>query len=155
MWRLEIRHVAPSESTLVATASTRAAADRLDEGAARTNPGCKELDQGERAVSDKVVKGRLCEVDHVGSRHGGDGSEAGKEGGGAHLLREGERANVSLSLSPAWPVRVASLRVRAWVERVERRNPPSRASAVAFVESRQIIHPMTWHLLALVLYCEF
>lgn len=87
MWRLDIDTSRPPKAhTYCHRDSTRAAAGEVSKRLGRTDPGCKELDQGERAVSNKVVKGRLCEVDHVGSRHGGDGSEAGKEGGGAHLL---------------------------------------------------------------------
>jgi hypothetical protein len=60
----------------------------------------QELDQGERAVSNKVVKGRLCEVDHVGSRHGGDGSEATSQSRPLTTLLETARSPWSSSLHP-------------------------------------------------------
>lgn len=101
---------------------------RTGQETARTDPGCKELDQGERAVSNKVVKGRLCEVDHVGSRHGGDGSEAGKEGGGAHLLCRVHAGCQYFPLSPSVHVQAYECG-RGWSESKEEFAAARRSNA--------------------------
>lgn len=53
-------------------------------GGGEAYPGRKELDEGERAVLDELVKAGLGQVDHVRREDGGDRGEAGDNRRGAH-----------------------------------------------------------------------